>query len=970
MYLLVTSCVRLPFVGLLVLFAACAGPTAQPDPRDTGAQVGDSFAANLATKGGLDGPVQVAPFFDGAFPSETPRTPQSANWMVVPAFPNLSLTQTLVIAPNPADDRIYVGSRDGLIVAFDNVPNVSVSATFLDLRDRVAAVWDGGLLALQFHPDFGVAGSPYRNTFYVYYSSHCPLDTTRNAPDLTACDEDYPTASTTGFFGTYLRLARFEVFEGTTVGDPDSEQVLLNLRLYNSSHRGGGIAFRDDGYLYLTIGDQFRFSTAQEIVDTLEGGTLRLAVDVVDIGNGSWTCPAGAHFPVRRFDTADEISGQQYCIPDDNPWLDPDGFAYEEYCAIGQRNPFRLAHDPVTDRLWSGEVGAQTREEINIIECGNNYGWPFREGLIEGVRPPPPPPILGTLTDPVIDFTRDEAAAIIGGYVYRGTRFPELYGRYLAGDYVSNRIWAITLDEPTMTATKTYLTNFPAGNLATWGTDNDGELFMGDVASTGPLFRLERDGDPGEDAPALLSEVGAFSNMATVAPSSRWVPYALNQPFWSDGALKSRFIAVPNDGSRDGPDEQVGFSETEDWTYPVGTVFMKHFELSLDESDPALTTRLETRFMVLGEDERWYGVTYRWREDQTDADLLNGAETQEFSIALEDGGSRTQTWLYPSRLQCMTCHSDQAGGALGASTHQLNGEFAYPSTGRSDNQLRTWNDLAMFTPALNDAEIDSLPKAPSLEDITAPLQDRARSWLDSNCGYCHRPAIANAGFDARFTTPFLEQNLLWTEVRNDLGRPGTVVVYPGDVDLSSLWQRSVAVDEVAMPPLAKELPEEPGVNLLAAWIQRLDPALPDGGLDNEPPTLENPGDQTREIDSEVALQLMAEDSDEDSLFYDAAGLPDGLTIDHDSGLVSGTVELEGSYRVTASASDGPEVSVIEFDWEVTSSTSPGPGPGPGPGADGGGCQAGTATSDGASWLLVMLGALLTLVVARRRRSVR
>ena len=121
--------------------------------------------------------------------------------------------------------------------------------------------------------------------------------------------------------------------------------------------------------------------------------------------------------------------------------------------ASRHRNPHRLARDPVTDRLWSGEIGEATREEINIIECGNNYGWPFREGLTEGVRDEPSA-FLGELTDPVIDFTRDEANAVIGGYVCRGSKLPELRGEYLAGDYVTSRIWAISLDEDAMTATK------------------------------------------------------------------------------------------------------------------------------------------------------------------------------------------------------------------------------------------------------------------------------------------------------------------------------------------------------------------------------------------------------------------------------------------------------------------------------------------------------------------------------------
>jgi len=1132
---------RRTFLGraplLLLLAAACSDPGAQDldaDPR-----AGES----AVTKGGLDAPaVAVAPFLDGVFPTRTPNWPGSSQWTVGAAFPNLDLTDTLVIASNPADDRVYVGSREGLIVSFDNQPDVSSTEAFLDLRDRVAVVWDGGFLGLVFHPEFGDPGSPYRNTFFAYYSSHCPLDASGDAPDLSACDNGYPRESTADFFNTYLRLSRFEVFDGTNTGDPATEQVLLNIRLYNGSHRGGGMAFRDDGYLYLTIGDQFHYTTAQDIVDTLEGGSLRLAVDVTDNGDGSWICPLGTHLPIRIFDTSDEISGQHYCIPDDNPWLDAAGYAFEEYCSIGHRNPHRLARDPLTDRLWSGEVGEGSREEVNIIECGRNYGWPFREGLIAGVIAQPSS-YLGVLTDPVIDFTRDEARAIIGGYVYRGSKLPELYGRYLAGDYVTNQVWAITLDENTMTASKTYLANFPAGNLSTWGQDHSGEVFMGDVASTGPLYTLSRIGEPVADAPALLSETGAFSDLGAAVPAPAWVPYGLNQPFWSDGASKSRFIAVPNDGVRDTPDEQVAFSASGDWSYPTGTVLMKHFELPLDEADPSVSTRLETRFLVLGDDGDWYGLTYRWRADQSDADLLTTEQSADFVVALSGGGMRAQTWYFPSRLDCLTCHRRGTSGALGPSTHQLNGDFHYASTGRTDNQLRTWNDLGMFSPPVAEASIPTLPRSPAFEDVRAPLQDRARSWLDSNCSYCHRPGGANAGFDARFNTPFAEQHLAWTAVRDNLGTPGTVVIYPGDPFRSAVWQRAGVVGPKAMPPLAKSLPEGPAVDLLRAWIERLKPDLArtglryeyyevagldvlpnfdaltavatgtvsavdisvrerdddfafrfraylrvglagnytfytssddgsqlliDGGLvvDNDglhaaieesgsislssgyhpieirmferggdevltaswagpetggakaplassvlypeiptvtvnnPPVLSDPGDQSTELGDAVSLDLSATDEDGDALYFDAADLPAGLSIDHETGRIFGTAAALGVHTVTASASDGPEVSVLAFEWVVTE-TGPMPdgglpdgglldgglpdaglpdaGPSDGGIPDAGVPDAGTqpgattcAVQFGAapmspSVLLVML-AIFTLLLRRRRRA--
>ncbi|MGB5810943.1 MAG: PQQ-dependent sugar dehydrogenase, partial [Polyangiales bacterium] len=267
--------------ALVVGFAAmgCA-PTPESIPRSPSA------------KGGLDGPpVAVGPFLDGVLPARSPSSPASTDWRVADAFPALELSDTVVIASNPATDLLYVGSRDGLIQSFDVRDDVDSTDTFLDLRDRLAVIFDGGLMGMVFHPEFGQEGSPNANVFYVFYTSHCPLDATRAAADLTACDEDYPREFTLGFQSAYLRLSRFEVLDGTTTGDPDSERILINIQAFNPSHRGGSMVFPSDGTLYVTLGDQFRYETSQDIVERLEGGILRIEVDVIDNGDGTWTCP-------------------------------------------------------------------------------------------------------------------------------------------------------------------------------------------------------------------------------------------------------------------------------------------------------------------------------------------------------------------------------------------------------------------------------------------------------------------------------------------------------------------------------------------------------------------------------------------------------------------------------------------------------------------------------------------------------
>lgn len=781
---------------------------------------------------GRENPVPVGAFLNGVFPPRTPNAPDTSDWIIQEAFPSLDLQDTLVIAANPSNDRLYVASRNGVIVSFPDQPTAAATTPFLDLSDRTAVVWDGGFLGLAFHPEFGQPGSPWRGTFYVYYSSHCPLDAARNAVNLAACDNGYPRGSTGGFFNTYLRLSRFRVADGQTTADPASEVILVNIRLYNGSHRGGGPSFGNDGMLYLAIGDQFRYTTAQDIVNDFEGGSFRFQVDVSDNGNGTWSCPAGSHLPRRRFDTSDEITGRWYCVPDDNPWLDPGGGVFEEYFSIGHRNPHRISVDPVTGRLWSGEVGENSREEINVIEKGHNYGWPFREGTIAGPRSAPAE-ILGVLTEPVVDFSREEARTIIGGYVYRGSRFPELVGRFIAGDYSTRNVWAITYNDVTGGGTKDLLTTFSPGALATFGQSRTGEIYFGNLGAGVTLHQLARVGSPVPDPPALLSQTGAFRDLAALDPNVAFLPYDLNVPFWSDGAQKKRWVAVPNDGTHDTAAERIGYSETDSWSWPTGTVLMKHFDLPLDASSPGQIARLETRFQVKGDDGNFYGLTYRWLPDGSDAQLLTTGATADYTVQTVSG-PRTQTWLFPSRDQCRFCHGAAAGGALGPRTHGLHRDLTYPGTGVTDDQLRTWNHLGLLSPALSEAAIPALPRAAATADARASLQDRARGWLDANCSYCHRPGTGNrAQFDARLGTDLLGAGLVYGGVINPLGLDDPAVIVPGDLLRSVAFHRASALGAIAMPPLAKARVDDYGVGVLADWIERIDPGFPSGGVNYE-----------------------------------------------------------------------------------------------------------------------------------------
>ncbi len=228
------------------------------------------------------------------------------DWAVAPAFPNLPVPLTVTVTHNPVNGQLWVTSWDGLIQVFDNEPDVSSAQTILDLRDRVLAPVgniDGGVFGVALHPEFGQMDSPFRNYFYVYHASFCPLNAELDTVDLSACNPDYPTNARDmeGFHGVYLRLSRFEIPDEATEANKASEVVLFNIRYINAFHRGGGPIFGMDGYLYMAMGDQSNTAYPQTIHDNLNGGVLRLAVDVTEHGDGTWSCPANSHLPPARF---------------------------------------------------------------------------------------------------------------------------------------------------------------------------------------------------------------------------------------------------------------------------------------------------------------------------------------------------------------------------------------------------------------------------------------------------------------------------------------------------------------------------------------------------------------------------------------------------------------------------------------------------------------------------------------------
>jgi uncharacterized repeat protein (TIGR03806 family) len=312
--------------------------------------------------------------------------------------------------------------------------------------------------------------------------------------------------------------------------------------------------------------------------------------------------------------------------------------------------------------------------------------------------------------------------------------------------------------------------------------------------------------------PPLLSETGVFSDTANRIPGKGMIPYELNVAFWSDGADKSRWIALPKGA--------IAFSPTGEWRFPPGTIFVKNFDLPTDAANPGMARRLETRLLVCDSSGGVYGVVYKWRTDGSDADLLPGSQTEDIAVKSANGETHLQTWYYPGRQDCLTCHNAKAGGVLGVKTRQMNRVYAYPS-GIADNQLRTWNHLRLFDPALKEKQLRSFAALAPTDDASRTLEERGRSYLDANCAQCHRPGGTVANFDARYDTPLADQALIDGPVLIDQGIEHPRVISPHDIWRSIAYMRVNTVGDIKMPPLARETIDQGGVQLLRDWINSM-----------------------------------------------------------------------------------------------------------------------------------------------------
>ena len=515
-----------------------------------------------------------------------------------------------------------------------------------------------------------------------------------------------------------------------------------------------------------------------------------------------------------------------YSIPPDNALVGASTFnglavnpanVHTEFWATGMRNPWRFSFDSLNGTLFLGHVGQDNIEWLNIVTNGANCGWSFYEGTRRWTNSLPPG---FNLTPRIFEYGHTNGRiCVIGGVVYRGSRLSQLYGAYTYADYGSGEIWALRTSGFTATQNTLLLTDSGA-NIMAFGTDpSNGDVLYaaGRSGNNSQIKRLTYNTSTnGAPLPPTLADTGAFTNLLTLSsatdpiqPAPGIVPYDINLSFWSDNALKSRWFSVPN------PAQFVTFNPAGNWTFPTGTVWIKHFNLQLTNGAPESLKRIETRFLVKNA-AGIYGLTYRWGNSATNATLVPEEGLDE-AFTINDGGGilRTQVWHYPSRVECSLCHTPAAGFALGFNTPQLNREFNY--SGASTNQLNALSDAGYFTSPV--AGVHTLAALAHITNSSASLEYRVRSYLAANCSQCHQPSTGTrALWDARITTPTAQagiiNGLLFTDSTNSTQR----VVKPGSLSDSMMLTRISSTGALRMPPIDSDLLDTNAIQLLSAWI--------------------------------------------------------------------------------------------------------------------------------------------------------
>ncbi len=728
----------------------------------------------------------------------------------VRAFPDLKLDW-------PVDVQVEPGTRNFIVIveAGSYGPTLIKRASSLATDAQVAApdilqlLIDpkGVAYSIAFHPKFAENG-------FMYIGSNGKIDEKESGGKL------------------HSRIVRYTISRTAPFNIVDEPLTIIDWE--SGGHNGAAVTFGTDGLMYVTSGDGTSDSDANNVGQDLS----KLLAKVL------------------RIDVDQPTAGHAYAVPQDNPFVGVAN-ARPETWAYGLRNPWRITCDPKTGHIWVGNNGQDMYEQAYLIQRGANYGWSVYEGshpfyMQRKLGPTPH-------VKPTVEHAHSESRSLTGGVVYHGSNLPDLQGAYIYGDYSTGKIWGVKHDGQKIVWQRELADT--TLQISAISLDPDGELIVVDHRGDGlgGLYHLE----PMEQTvqpqafPRKLSETGLFQSVAGHKVSAGMIPYSLNAPFWSDGAIKSRFIGLPQNGL-------IELTERWAWQLPEQTVLVKSFALEMTAGDPSSQRWIETRLLTKQQGE-WIGYSYAWLEDQSDA-LLVAASGRDQVFVIDDAEvTREQLWRYPSRTECMACHTRAAGFVLGLTTEQMNKVHDF-GDGVKVNQLEALETLGVlktnWLPKAKDglrtdlknagespAEIerqmnaikvadgqlnlrstkllatpaDDFPKLCDPYDPAQDLEGRARAFLHSNCAYCHVEAGGgNSQMDLSKYVSLERMKVVDVKPNHHTFEIADArLIAPGEPERSVLLHRIGIRQPGQMPQLATTLVDDVALQMLRQWVREM-----------------------------------------------------------------------------------------------------------------------------------------------------
>ena len=459
--------------------------------------------------------------------------------------------------------------------------------------------------------------------------------------------------------------------------------------------------------------------------------------------------------------------------------VDVSDWRYETW-ATGVRRPVGMTFDS-SGQLWLADQGIEVGE-LHRVEENDDLGWPTFDGTT----------CNGFACEfelerfPQVRIETDDECPLVLGTVSESPNLSEMlfFGSRCTGD-----IFAIKLNSPDGWLRRERIATatppLAALTRARLGADSTDLSIGANVETIEPL-------DPDLPFPTQLSESRCFDE--NMRPNPGVAPFDVAAPLWTDGSIKHRYFELP-------PGETIQTNGNGTWSFPIGSVVIKRFLFPID----GVVRDVETRVMVL-RNFGWEVHTYRWEGD--DARLLDGQATQMLVVDEQE-----IEHLFPSRSNCVVCHGNGEVELLGLRAAQLDHPVQYDDGERPQLEaLREFNYLsgnAAITPVVN------------FNDESAPIADRARAYLDSNCSHCHRPGgwvSPGIEMDLRYETPFDE-----TELCDVPAQTGSLALRlsPGFPAASRIYQRMNRRDFDQMPPFATSIVDALGVQVVGQWIESL-----------------------------------------------------------------------------------------------------------------------------------------------------